>query len=228
MDQGDKRENLNDVGSAVDDYSSHGEEGDYLTDPVAEAAAINDEPDSFGDSGANLRKARESRGFSLEELADKTGLSVSALEKVEGGKDYLPLGQLIKLSKALSVKVEDVISKGVKPFTIVRANERQGTRRYGKTKEDSHGYEYEFLAPGKKDRKMEPFIVTLNPASSDEPSAHDGQEFIYVMEGEMEVIIKDVSEILKPGDSVYYDSSDTHLVRAYGDKPAKILAVLVE
>jgi quercetin dioxygenase-like cupin family protein len=83
------------------------------------------------------------------------------------------------------------------------------------------------LAPGKKDRMMEPFIVTLHPAVSDEPSTHDGQEFIYVLEGEMEVMVEGAREVLKPGDSVYYDSTSTHLVKAHGDKPAKILAVLI-
>ena len=69
--------------------------------------------------------------------------------------------------------------------------------------------------------------MTLHPASSDEPSSHDGQEFIYVLDGEMEVIVDDNHDILKPGDSIYYDSSTTHLVRAHGDKPAQILAVLI-
>ena len=136
-------------------------------------------------------------------------------------------GQLIKLSKALSLKMSDVISTGQEAFTIVRSGQRQSFARFGKSKEDSHGYEYEALAPNKRDRIMEPFIVTLQPAASDEPSSHDGQEFIYVLEGEMEVVVDDARDVLKPGDAVYYDSTSTHLVRAHGDKPAKILAVLV-
>ena len=73
---------------------------------------------------------------------------------------------------------------------------------------------------------MEPFIVTLHPSGAGEPSSHDGQEFIYVLEGEMEVTVGEFRDVLKPGDAVYYDSSSTHLVKASGDKPAKILAVL--
>jgi quercetin dioxygenase-like cupin family protein len=122
--------------------------------------------------------------------------------------------------------MSDVISAGKEAFSIVRAGERESFSRFGKSKMQSRGYEYQSLAPNKKDRTMEPFIVTLNPASHDELSSHDGQEFIYVLEGEMEVIVEDHHDVLKPGDSIYYDSSTMHLVKAHGDKPAKILAVL--
>jgi quercetin dioxygenase-like cupin family protein/DNA-binding Xre family transcriptional regulator len=230
MSQDKNKDRYEDLGSAVDDYSGYDDEGrDYLTDPGAERiAAEKSEREATAVSHTNLKEARQSKGFSLEELSDRTGISAESLRQVELGEDFLPLGQLIKLSKALSVRMEDVIAKGSRSFTIVRATERRSTQRFGKSKEDSHGYEYEFLAPGKKNRKMEPFIVTLKPASGDQPSSHDGQEFIYVMEGEMELFVEDTHEVLKPGDAVYYDSSSTHLVRAHGDKPAKILAVLVD
>jgi transcriptional regulator with XRE-family HTH domain len=201
---------------------------DFLTDPAAMAAveesAAREEAISHGQ---RIRAGREEQGFTLEELARKTGIEANVLAQLEAGETFLPLGQLIRLSKALSLKMSDVISSGQEPFTIVRSHKRRSFARFGKSKEDSHGYEYESLAPNKRDRIMEPFIVTLQPAASDEPSSHDGQEFIYVLEGEMEVVVDDVRDVLKPGDAVYYDSTSTHLVRAYGDKPAKILAVLV-
>jgi quercetin dioxygenase-like cupin family protein/DNA-binding Xre family transcriptional regulator len=174
-----------------------------------------------------VRISRQRQGFTLEELGEKTGIDPGALAQLEAGEAMLPLGQLIKLSKALSLKMSDVISPGTESFAIVRADQRRAVARFARAREASHGYEYESLAPTKKDRAMEPFIVTLHPAASDEPSSHDGQEFIYVLEGEMEVTINDTREVLQPGDAVYYDSTSMHLVRAYGDKPAKILAVLV-
>jgi len=201
---------------------------DLLTDPAAMAAveesAAREEAVSHGQ---RIRAGREQRGFTLEELADKSGIESHVLAQLEAGETFLPLGQLIRLSKALSLKMSDVISAGQEPFTIVRSDQRRSFARFGKAREDSHGYEYESLAPNKRDRIMEPFIVTLQPSASDEPSSHDGQEFIYVLEGEMEVVVDDVCDVLRPGDAVYYDSTSTHLVRAYGDKPAKILAVLV-
>jgi quercetin dioxygenase-like cupin family protein len=212
---------------AVDEYSDH-KGDDLLTDPAAVAAAREKvlEEDAITPA-QNLRAAREKQGFSIQELAQKTGIAQSELEQVEAGQIMLPLGQVIKLSKVLSLKMADMISIGDKAFTIVRAGERSEVQRFGRAKQASHGYEYVSLAPGKKDRRMEPFLVTLHPASSDEPSSHDGQEFIYVLDGEMEVIVDNNHDILKPGDSIYYDSSTTHLVRAHGNKPAQILAVLI-
>lgn len=201
---------------------------DLLTDPDAmaevEESTAREEAVSHGEK---VRSSREKQGFTLEELGSKTGIEPEILGQLERGEAYLPLGQLIRLSKALSLKMSEVISTGEEPFTVVRADQRRTFSRFGKSKEASHGYEYESLAPNKKDRTMEPFVVTLHPAASDEPSSHDGQEFIFVLEGEMEVVVDDFRDVLKPGDAVYYDSTSTHRVRAHGDKPARILAVIV-
>jgi transcriptional regulator with XRE-family HTH domain len=216
----DFRETASDYGADKGD--------DFLTDPAAIAKASEKTKDEKALShGDMLRATREKRGFSLEELAARTGVSRDALAKLEAGEYALPLGQLIKVSKALSLRMADVIAAGEEPFTIVRSDQRRSFSRFGKARESDYGYEYESLAAGKKDRVMEPFVVTLHPSGADEPSCHDGQEFIYVLDGEMEVVIEDTREVLKPGDSVYYDSTSMHLVKAHGGKPAKILAVIV-
>lgn len=201
---------------------------DLLTDSAAVSAAKEraEREESVG-HGQRVRESRERQGLTLDAVADKAGVDPAVLAELEAGRAVLPLGQLIKISKALSLKMSDVISAGTDAFTIVRADQGRAFLRFGKAKQESHGYEYLSLAPTKKDRAMEPFLVTLRPAASDEPSSHDGQEFIYVLDGEMEVRIGDFRDILRPGDAVYYDSTSMHLVKAHGDKPAKILAVLV-
>jgi len=73
---------------------------------------------------------------------------------------------------------------------------------------------------------MEPFIVTLEPSVEEEPSTHDGQEFIYVLQGSMEVRLDKEIHILEAGDSIYYDSTVPHLVKCYGNEKTRILAVL--
>ena len=80
----------------------------------------------------------------------------------------------------------------------------------------------------KKNRRMEPFIVTLEPATlkTSKTSVHEGEEFIFVLEGEMEVIFGDHADILYPGDSIYYDSNIPHRVQCHQDKVTRILAVL--
>jgi quercetin dioxygenase-like cupin family protein len=70
-------------------------------------------------------------------------------------------------------------------------------------------------------------LVTLEPTAADEPSStHDGEEFIFVLEGKIEVLLGENQEILSPEDSIYYDSTLPHRVRALGDQNARILAVL--
>jgi quercetin dioxygenase-like cupin family protein len=74
---------------------------------------------------------------------------------------------------------------------------------------------------------MEPFLVTLEPSEvEEERSTHDGQEFIFVFHGEMEVRLGEEILILEPGDSIYYDSTVPHLVKCHGKETTKILAVL--
>lgn len=226
MDEEKKTSSYDDLRDAVDEYGEQ-KGADMLTDPSSLArAAESAESDLATGHGQRIRAAREERGFTLVELSAKTGIDTDVLAKVEAEETMLPLGQLIKLSKALSMTMTEVIAPGDKPFTIVRASDRRRFARFGEAREARHGYEYEALAAGKRGRKMEPFIVRLLPASADQPSSHDGQEFIFVLDGEMEVLVEDTRDVLKPGDSIYYDSTSTHLVRAHGDKPATILAVL--
>jgi quercetin dioxygenase-like cupin family protein len=229
MDEQKRPEILEDLKEAVDQYShARGAGHDFLTDPAAVAQAVASEESRHAeDHAGRLRAGRLERGFTLEELSQKTGIEAALLNQVEKGEALLPLGHLIKVTKILSLSMADAISTGTEVFSVVRADQRTKVKRFGEARLTKLGYEYESLAPNKKDRRMEPFIVTLLPSAADELSTHDGQEFIYVLEGSMEVTVEDAREILGPGDAVYYDAVNRHLVRAHGDKPAKILAVIV-
>jgi len=177
--------------------------------------------------GERISAARQMRGLSLDDISSRTGIDVATLNRIELNEILPPLGQLIKLGKALDMKMGYFISPGVdKPVTIVRKGQGQAVARYGKKKSQQFGYIYESLAPEKANRLMEPFIVTLLPTETDEFSAHDGQEFIYVLEGDMKVRIGNLTETLHPGDAIYYDSNQPHLVKAATKAKTTILAVL--
>ena len=170
--------------------------------------------------GMRVKKARESRGLSIFDLYLRTDIDVDLLSQIEEGKVVPPLGTVIKLAKAFDLKMGYFISgEGAKAYTIVRRDDRKVTSRYDSGKEKHHGYEYESLAPHKTDRTMEPFLVTLEPSETEEErSTHDGQEFIFVVHGEMEVRLGEEIHILEPGDSIYYDSTVPHLVKCHGKK----------
>jgi transcriptional regulator with XRE-family HTH domain len=199
---------------------------DFLTDAsrVAPITAVEKET---GVLGERIRTARQMRGLTLEDISSRTGVDVVTLKRIESNEMAPPLGQLIKLGKALDMKMGYFISPGAdKPMTIVRKGQGQTVARYGKKKSEQYGYFYESLAPEKANRMMEPFIVTLLPTDVEEFSAHDGQEFLFVLEGEMKVQVGDQIELLRPGDAVYYDSNQPHLVKSAIKTKTSILAVL--
>jgi mannose-6-phosphate isomerase-like protein (cupin superfamily) len=139
------------------------------------------------------------------------------------------LGTIIKLAKALGVRVGDFLGETEgEPFAIVRKDERKTISRFASKEGVKYGYSYESLGFEKKNRHMEPFIVTLEPATvkTSKTSVHDGEEFIFVLEGEMEVILGNHTDVLYPGDSIYYDSNIPHRVQCHQDKVTRILAVL--
>ncbi len=212
------RDFLEDIG----DFSSETTE---KVQPLEKGAKEEDQPASVGQ---RVRMVRNEKGMTTEDVGQRTGLSTEYLEQIEADEISPPLGVLIKIGKALDMKLGRFISTGeVKPFTVVRKDERQIISRYTSAQGDQYGYTYESLAPDKKDRHMEPFMVTLVPSKAKkELSEHEGQEFIYVLQGAMEVILEDYTDVLNAGDSIYYDSTVPHLVRCHGDKETVILAVL--
>jgi len=178
--------------------------------------------------GERVREAREKSDLSLQDIARRTDIDEELLSQIEKGEVAPPLGTIIKLAKALEMKMGYFISgEGEKPYTIVRRDDRKVISRYDSKRMKHYGYEYESLAPHKKDRHMEPFLVTLEPAATDEErSTHDGQEFIFVLQGRMEVRLEEETHILEPGDAIYYDSTVPHLVKCHGSETTKIMAVL--
>jgi len=199
---------------------------DFLTDlaSLARMEEVDREKESLGD---RIRRVREMRGLTIRDLSSRTGIDIDTLECAESGEMIPALGQLARLGRALDMKMGYFISPGIdKLMTVVRKDERRPVSRYGEMKSMEYGYFYECLAPEKADRLMEPFIVTLVPTDTEEFSTHAGQEFLYVLEGEMKVQVGDRVDFLKPGDAVYYDSNQPHLVKCVGTNVTKILAVL--
>lgn len=190
-----------------------------------QAKSIEDIPPEMG---VRIKKAREGLGLSLFDMYLRTNISVDQLSQIEEGKISPPLGAVIKLAKALDLTIDHLISgEEGEDYTIVRKADRKVISRYDPKREKHYGYEYESLAPHKTDKHMEPFLVTLEPSeTAEERSSHDGQEFIFVLQGKMEVRLREAIHILEPGDSIYYDSTVPHLVKCHRQETTKILAVL--
>jgi transcriptional regulator with XRE-family HTH domain len=178
--------------------------------------------------GERIRALRDLKGLSLADVSQRTGLTEEMLEHIESDAVAPPLGTLTKLARALEMKMGYLLTEGEsRPFVLTRKHERKPVSRRAAQQQSSYGYSYLSLAPGMRDRNLEPFLVTLAPTAEEMPgSVHEGEEFIFVLEGEMEVVIGEHREVLSPGDSIYYHSSIPHLVKCRGNEPARILAVL--
>lgn len=190
------------------------------------------ENDIMGNSeikvGEKIKHLRESKGLSLQDIADKTGFSTAFISQIENHLISPPLGGLIKLAHAMDIEIGRFFSQeGRAPYTIVRKDERVPTSRVASKEGVRYGYSYESLAPAKVNRKMEPFLVTLDPqAKKGSPFGHEGEEFLFVLEGRVEIQLDDYTDVLDPGDSIYYDSTVPHRVSCADDAPARILAVI--
>jgi transcriptional regulator with XRE-family HTH domain len=172
-----------------------------------------------------IRDIRIQNKLTLQEVASRTGFTKSYISMVELGKKSPPIASLIKIAKALNVDIADFFEKK-KPednFILVRKGERKVVVRDGTI----FGYRYESIAPTKRRKKMEPFIITLPSKCRDgDLFDHEGEELFYVLEGRTNFIYGDKKYLLKEGDCVYFDSSIPHRGEGVGKKPAKVLVVI--
>src|SRR5210317_143520 len=180
------------------------------------------------DIGERIRKLREEKGLSLEELSRLTGFEVEFLSSLEKNEAQPQLGTVIKLSKALDSAFGRLVSGvGDKLYSITRKNERRTVSRSTSHEGQKQVYIYKSLAPDVKGRHMEALIVQLEEDPENEISVHEGEEFIFVLDGVVEMGIGEDSFELEPGDSIYYLSTTPHHIAAKSGK-ATILAVLYE
>jgi quercetin dioxygenase-like cupin family protein len=177
--------------------------------------------------GERVKGARQSLGLSIRELSERTGMDASIIEEIEKGSIIPPLGEVISLAKGLRKNLGYLIwGNEDQPYTIVRRGERKMASRHGNGMSKHYGYDYFSLAPHKAGRHMDPFFITLKPSQTTEDfMTHEGQEFIYVLDGEVEVQLGEEIHILKRGETVYYDSTTPHLVKCKGSEEARIVAV---
>lgn len=199
---------------------------DYFEDLTGE---INQDSKGDVDSvGKRIRLLREKKGISLDELSKMTGFDTGRLQDIEEGEVQPQLGTVMKLSKALDSALGRLVSgMGTKLYSITRKDERKRISRSTSGKGKQSLYSYMSLAPEVQGRHMEALIVQLEATEDKELSKHDGEEFIFVLEGTAELIIGEDRYDLEPGDSAYYLSTTEHKISAKQGK-ATILAVLYE
>jgi transcriptional regulator with XRE-family HTH domain len=179
--------------------------------------------------GERIRAFREKQELSLADLADRTGLEESFLSAVETKDLYPSLGPLLKIARALGVRLGTFLDDHVsRDPLIVRVGERTSEMAMRVDGSLNASHMYSSLGRGKTDRHMEPFFITMNPEHEADKklSFHEGEEFIVVVSGQVQLTYGREVTVLNPGDSIYYNSVVPHNLSAAGAEPASIYAVL--
>jgi transcriptional regulator with XRE-family HTH domain len=170
------------------------------------------------------------KNISKEMLAERSGLSVDQIELIETSDTVPSLAPLIKIARALGVRLGTFLDDNEEFGPVVhRHEEAKNSVTFSSqlSKANSH-LDFFSLAASKTGRHMEPFLIDIKPSFTNEPilSSHEGEEFLFVLNGSVKISYGKETYILHKGDSIYYDSIVDHLVSAADNEKAQIVAVV--
>ncbi len=181
--------------------------------------------------GDRIKSYRESKDISTEEMAERSGVAIHIIEQIEKENTLPSLASLIKIARVLGTRIGTFLDDNDELGPVI--SRKQSHTGAGKFSTNPIGYrkhmEYFPLSPTKAGRHMEPFIIQIEPTKEGADfvvSSHEGEEFIYCLEGVVEITYGHKTYLLEEGDSIYYDSIVAHHVHAAGQEGAKILAVV--
>ena len=179
---------------------------------------------------SKMKSIRERQNMTIEELAEASGVKLEVLQAMENGEVIPSLTPLTKMARALGVRLGTFLDDTPQIGPVVTRGGKTENTLYFSGREDvtnATNLEYHSLGAGKIDRNVDPFIINIKYEEKEkELSSHEGEEFIYVLEGEIEVIYGNDSYTIGEGDTIFYDSVVPHHLHASGEDKAKILAVL--
>lgn len=176
---------------------------------------------------SRIKELREISEITPQQISDKIDVNMNTYLEYESGKKDIPASVLYEIANVLKVDLS-VLLTGENPkmniFTVTRKDKGIGVER---RKE----YKYQNLAANFIHKKAEPFIVKVDPnlerCDNIPMNSHPGQEFNYVLEGTLKIIIHKNEIVLEQGDSIFFDSNYPHGMAAIGDKSAKFLAIIM-
>ena len=181
--------------------------------------------------GEKIKSIRETKQISVSELAERTGLAEEQINRIENNVDIPSLAPLIKIARALGVRLGTFLDDQDEVGAVVCRKEElnNSTISFSNNAMNARTHmQYHSLSNSKADRHMEPFIIDIENTEETnyELSSHEGEEFIFVMEVSVEIAYGKKTHVIEAGDSIYYDSIVPHHVHGYEGQAAKILAVV--
>lgn len=172
------------------------------------------------DFGMKVRKLRETHEWTLEALAQATGQSPEFIEKVENDEVTPPVSFLLRFASALKIDPGTFLSK--KEKTIIRNLRAQALIKR------TQNYSYQNLSPGPESHHLRAFMITIESRQTHKPVAykHEGEEFIFLMEGELKLTLGSKTHHLKPGESIHFNSDTPHKLKSTSNETTRCLVVL--
>lgn len=180
--------------------------------------------------GAKIKVLRRSKKMTLQDVANETGFSTALLSQIENNNVSPPIATLSKIAHFFDVKIGYFFSENEEEcrFEVLRSSERTIIPKVVSQDGTNHGYFFESLSVRKKNKKMDPFLLTLNEkVTNTDTYSHNGEEFIFVMKGTAELLLDDQRIILNEGDCVYFDAHLKHRLLSPGGDEVKVLAVVM-
>ena len=170
--------------------------------------------------GPKIQQLRKDMGLSRQDLARQTGLTIDAITRVEEQQEIPHVGAILQLSRALCLDAGAFLSQAEKEAQKQDKQESLERRR--------RSYAYETLAPGSASLHLKAFRITVEPHQDHQmvDSHHEGEEFIYVLDGELEVTVGDNQYHLSPGKTLHFISSTPHMLRNPGSVKTSLIVVL--
>jgi len=174
--------------------------------------------------GQKVRALRLQKNLNLAGLGDHTGLSAGMLSKIERGQLHPTLPTLLRIALVFGVGLDHFFTTAEEPaVAVIRQKDRLRLPHPPGTSTPS--YMFESLDYAANNRKMAAYLADFSDSKFVESHEHDGDEFIYVIEGSLAVIVADEETVLEAGDSMYFDANLGHSYRRVGDAPCRVIVV---
>jgi transcriptional regulator with XRE-family HTH domain len=181
--------------------------------------------------GSKIKNLRKQKKISPSELAQKLKITTVLLSQIEESVVTPTIGTLLNMARVFGVGIDYFFTQKetVDQVELTRKNDRLEVPSRRKSDSNRLTYKYQALSYRLQGKKMEPFLVEFNTKVDEDvvPLSHNGEEFIYCLEGEIEYVSEEQNIVLKPGDSLYYYSSVPHILRGIGSVKPKAIAVLL-
>ncbi|GGA79817.1 helix-turn-helix domain-containing protein [Ornithinibacillus halotolerans] len=169
--------------------------------------------------GLKVKQLRKQKKLTLKKIAEETNLSISFLSQLENGKSSATLESLKKISETLGVNPSYFFNDGEEKIASIQGNLDMSMLKKG-------GFVYHDLTRNMADPLFTPILVVINAGETKgNPLSHKGQEFLYVLEGTLTVIINNEELQLKPNESIFFDSTQLHYWLNKTEKPVKFLCI---